>query len=103
MLWLVDGSGGDSHLWTLSRNWFSEMMHKTPQPFSTRLGDDERSSCFMSELVVKHNPRSSEDDLHTTNDLGDPVADVGHSTIHSMRRPQIFCNHHPSFFLCQVV
>ena len=34
MLWFVDGSGGESHLWTLSRNWFSEVMHNNEAPQS---------------------------------------------------------------------
>jgi hypothetical protein len=42
MLWLVDGSGGESHLWMFSRNWFSEMMRETQQSVLMRLGDDER-------------------------------------------------------------
>jgi hypothetical protein len=57
MLWFVDGSGGESHLWTQSRSWFSEMMDKARWPMSTRLGDDERSirfmTCFVSLPSVK--------------------------------------------------
>jgi hypothetical protein len=76
-----------------------------------RIGDDERSTCFMTCFVslpseqfnVKHISGSSEDNVHTTNDLGDLVVDVGHSIIYSMRRPQIFRNDHPSFLLYQLV
>ena len=43
MLWLVDGSGGESHLRMFSRNWFSEeMCEAVVQSGMMRLGDDER-------------------------------------------------------------
>src|SRR5580658_3956840 len=93
MFWSVDGSGGESHFWTQSRSWFSKMMDKAPQPGLTRLGDDERSTRFMTCFVslpsdqfrVKHISGSSEDNLHTTSDLGDLVVDVAHSIKHPFR------------------
>ena len=36
MLWLVDGSGGESHLWILSRDWFSEVVCKARTDEVTR-------------------------------------------------------------------
>ena len=41
MLWLVDGSGGESHLWIFSRSWFSEMVIRIDNQQAMSL-DDER-------------------------------------------------------------
>jgi len=37
------------------------------------------------------------------NDPRDPVNDPSHPFVYIMRRPQIFRNGHPLFFLCQQV
>jgi hypothetical protein len=42
---------GRAIIWALSRNWFSEVMHKAPDTISLRLGDYERSPCFMTCIV----------------------------------------------------
>ena len=50
MLWFVEGSGGESHLWTLSRSCFSGRMRKTPWSALTRL-DDKRFAWSTSMAV----------------------------------------------------
>jgi hypothetical protein len=39
MLWFVDGSGGESHLRMLSRNWSPESMDKAPSSALMKLDD----------------------------------------------------------------
>ena len=44
MLWLVDGSGGESHLRRSCRNWFPVRMvePENPEVVSIQIEDDER-------------------------------------------------------------
>ena len=51
MLWFVEGSGGESHLWMLSRNWFPKRMGKAPLSALMRLVDDKRFTSSTSLAV----------------------------------------------------
>ena len=54
MLWFVDGSGGESHLWRLSHNWFPERTHETPRSELTR----PLRQTFDLVYVIGHFPHS---------------------------------------------
>ena len=56
MLWFVEGSGGESHLWVLSRSWLPEERCKAAQSAQIRLDRRFTSStslaiCCMDTFV----------------------------------------------------